>query len=238
MKVQATCNRLFSIIALLLLESCLWSGNALADISGGSGRPISPYYDIALNKETIADMKRYSSRNKYVLQIFFPHSDDFIGKAEAIGFAYIKSGKIEDPVRYTLSGSDEKGKVLEIDLSEVTQFEVLGKDGDFLVLEIERFPAITPEELLSKKPTYLELRSKYRKLVILRIPSKTQKGAELYLIGTMEGKKQLPIASVEGIARGRAVRLYNYLNDPKTFWWAIPSVYSDPAYPYRVFFAD
>jgi hypothetical protein len=224
--------------ALLLLASCLGSSSAWADISGGSGRPISPYHNIALNKQAIADMKRYASSKKYALQIFFPHSDDFIGKAEDIGFAYIKSGKIEGSVRYNLSGSDEKGKKLEIDLSEVTQFEVLGKEGNFLVLEIERFPAITPEELLSKKPTYLELRSKYRKLVVLRIPSKTQKGADLYLIGTMEGQKQLPITSVENIAQGRAIRLYNYLNDAKTFWWAIPSVYSDPAYPYREFFVD
>jgi hypothetical protein len=54
----------------------------------------------------------------------------------------------------------------------------------------------------------------------------------------MEGQKQLPITSVENIARGRAIRLYNYLNDAKTFWWSIPSVYSDPAYPYREFFVD
>lgn len=236
MKAYATCKR-GVVVALVLLVSWLCGSQGLSDVGGGSGEPITPYTKpgIVVDKNTVTRLKENSSRNKYVLGIPIPKGE-WVRLAWAIGLAYVRSGRIEGDVRFAFSGIDEEGDKLELDFSEVERFEVLGKDGDVLVLLINHFPAITPEELLSKRPSYRELRSKYEKSVHLRLSPRAVSGARLYLVGIREGDKHTPIVPLEDIELKYPIELEESYT-PGAYWWAIPSVASDPAYPHRAIMA-
>jgi hypothetical protein len=206
----------------------------LATDVGGGGGAITPYnmQDIVVDKKTVARLKEYSSRNKHVMA-FFSSNGSFVPRADKVGLAFVKSGRIEGEVRFAFVGIDiETGEKLEVDFSEVHRFEVLKKDGNVLELGIERFPVITPEELLSDEPSFADLYEKHRKFVNLRLTLKNSNGAILSIVGRRPGKDQMPIVSLGDIEMNRRIRLRDSLDNPKGIWWAIPSVSSDPAYPY------
>jgi hypothetical protein len=187
---------------------------------------------IDVDKDTVARLKEYSSRNKHVGG--FSRSDgSFVPRADKVGLAYVKSGRIEGEVCFAFLGTDvETGEKLEVDFSEVHRFDVLKKDGDLFDLGIEWFPVITPEELLKGEPSFTDLYNKHRKFVRIRLSLKNSNGAILSIIGTRRGKDQIPIVPMGDIEMNESIRLRDSLDNPKGIWWAIPSVSSDPAYPY------
>jgi hypothetical protein len=199
---------------------------------------ITPYDKpgIVVDKDTVKHLKELSSKNRTLSSIPVSGSDMIRG-GEGIGLAYVKSGQITGEVHFAFFGTDEKGSKLEVDFSEVEKFKVLRKDGVILVLEIDQFPVITPEELLIKKPSYTELRANYRKSVRLRLSIRAMNGAKLYLVAKRKGNEQLPIVPIEDVEPEREIRFSrSEKNLRQALWWAIPSVVSDPAYPYRLFF--
>lgn len=232
MKVNGLC-KCCVISALLVLVSWLGATQVFSGVGGGSGSPITPYArDQQPEVKTIRSFKEQASKKRVIFKIGTEYL--FI---KYVGLAYVKNEEVKGDVRYAFCGFDKKGGKIEVDFSEVKDFTLLEKDGDFLVTEVTIFPAISPEELVSKQPSYQELEGNYTKSVKIRISPRDENGNILQILKIINEKKPQIILPIEKIEFGQKVSFeWDLSGDRRSFWWAIPSVIDDPLYPYRLKF--
>ncbi len=227
----------FYKVGVLFALASIFVSVGRSDIGGGSGKPLSPYSRFRADEITaslVQEKKTAAASKKSILSLPIAHGDIEPGIISQIGLAYANAGRIEGNVLYEFQGVTEDAEEVSVPFSEISSFEVLGEENGKLVVELKRFPAIEPEELIKRQPTYLQLRKEFTKLVLLRMALRNPSGAVLELVGSRKGKKAEPIIPLNNIAPGRTVVFYEPLFDDEAYWWAIPSVTKDPAYPYRV----
>jgi hypothetical protein len=230
MKVNSLCNY-FVILTLSVLISWLCAIPVFSAIGGGAGSPRTPYgIGGKPDAKTILRYKEQASTKRNLSKVGTEYFYSMYG-----GLAYVTNGEIKGDVRYSFWGFDEKGCKIEIDFCDVKDFRIMERDGKFLVLEVTLFPAISPEELLNKQPSYQDLIDNYTKSVKIRILPRDTSGNILQIIGIDYTNRPHIILPVEKLRLGQKVKFeWNVLGDSETFWWAIPSVIEDPAYPYRL----
>ncbi|MGH9889120.1 MAG: hypothetical protein ACREBE_26540, partial [bacterium] len=102
--------------------------------------------------------------------------------------------------------------------------------------EVMKWPDISIRQLLDKQPTYTDLQAGYHTKVALQLdlpwPKATQPALHEAYGNTVALSELQPGTQVQFYC-GKPTNV-----DPGRFWWAIPSVWSDPAYPYRTMFAN
>ena len=239
MSLRNICRRLPS--ALLLLTSFLLCVSASGDIGGGSGRVKSPY---APGKPVLATevarIKNISRRTRTLKDV--PSEGTHVtGAGKDVGLALVKGENVTGNPSFVFKGATEDGTKTSIDFSEVLSFSVVQREDSRVLIEIEQFPIITPEQLLSRNPTYTDLFDHNRKTMRLWVTIKSA-GKELSLVGKDPDKRYRVIARLNQLSMNTKVVLdygtfvFGDLDLP-AIWWATKSVTSDEKYPYKIFVA-
>ena len=158
--------------AVLLWEDVVYGGDGPADI-------LSPYD----NAPDLSDVKRVRSAASSHTSI---PGLGVVGSTKRpwicrLGLAYLGSGQ-PGSVFYAFRGRLAGGENAEVDLAEVTNFEVLSVDGSTAMLRITQFPRISSKDLLRKKPSYRNLRNCCQKKIKLEVDLLDERGRELYLV--------------------------------------------------------
>jgi hypothetical protein len=159
-------------------------------------------------------------------------------------------------VLYYLEGYSEGNEKQIIYLSEIEKIMILEVDKvhNKLLIEVVKFPDISPNELLSIKPTYTKLKGNYTTELKIWVNSVNEKGEELY-IAEAHHKNDPRMDNFFGLNKdwfdekeyfvGNERKLIKFQKDDeikfsyenKNIWWAIPSVTNDIEYPHRFYFA-
>ena len=158
---------------------------------------------------------------------------------------------------FHIAGHSREGDELKVEFSQMDKITILEVDRSrkIILMEIEKFPDITVEELLSVKPTYTELKNNYMLKMKLWVSTVNDKGEDLYLASILQ--KDSPRADrffglnptwlesheffaieevkLDKLKKGDEITL-SYPMDQRNIWYAIPSVIADKEYPYRVVF--
>ena len=208
----------------------LIAGAAAADVGAGTGKPITPYREgeVLTEQRVLAVQKEANGRMSV-------HGVRLAGKnatksAERICLARARGREIDGKCEFAFSGIDEQGKKRTIGLSNVESFRVVDVVNKFfgedqVVVEVTEFPAITPAELLKSQPTYTALAANYSRKTKLTLGDVSLVGTDLF-----GDEKPHVIVALRDLERNADVTLVPHDN---LIWWAIPSVTSVPAYPYR-----
>ena len=109
--------------------------------------------------------------------------DDY---GRAVGLAFVKKDKIMEKQLFYIFGHTQENPDdhINIDFSEIKNFKIieLGKgqeNKNKVLVEIEQFPTITPEELLVKELSYTDLVNNFTKIIKLWITVYDNKKGEL-----------------------------------------------------------
>ena len=237
-----------ALVLFALLISFAAAMSVRGVLANGPGVPISPYpRHKALSQEDVIQSKDMASRMRPVRDIGLSGEDAHkLGQWQAVGLMYVEGQTARGEPLFLFSGTTDSGNQVSIDFSEIESFRVVkikkplfGKDR--ALVEILRFPFISPQDLLARKPSYSELRQNYTDTVRLWIALEGKGGDELCFVGrnvlsgsgTSNGDYEV-ITRVRDIEK---VDLYQGLPRRETLWWAISSVIADELYPHRVFMA-
>lgn len=231
MRAKNTCRRLF--VGLLLWFFTSVPTVIIADSGGGPSSPISPYSrQERVDTVTVMQTKQQLSQEMCIYDI--PVTDKpSVTVGMDVGLAYLGDGQNEWEVHFAFLGTDEHGNNIEVDFGEIESFTILKREGDTVSIRVDRFPAITPEDLVLNKPSYVELREKYGMTIDLHVELKDGEGGILYFVEYDHDKGGVysRIVPVKDIEHGQRIRFHSPHN---LYWWAVPSVANDPAFPYRI----
>ena len=243
MKAKGICKIIFvHIVAIAIFV--LFIQSAKSDVGGGSGTPMSPYLRLSCNSliddiDLDLHMVRYvqARTSKFRRVVNFP---GYHRPLERFLFEFCYKGK-DTPLEvfHSFKGIDKDGDPVDIDFSFVESFTVLGEENNYYVVELNLFPYITPETLLTEKPTYVDLDTKYRKTMVVNLPMFGKPNTILSVAGKIrENRKTVyrPLFPFSRIEKNKKIEFDILDQDYRFLWWATPSVYNDPAYPYRVTF--
>ena len=230
---------------LIFFAAAMSSGGVLAN---GPGVPISPYpRHKEVSQEDVIQAKDRASSMRAVRDIELKGEDvRKVGEWQAVGLMFVEGQTARGEPLFLFSCTTESGNEVSIDFSEIESFRVVkikkplfGRDR--ALLEILRFPFISPQDLLARNPSYAELRQNYADTVSVWIALEGKGGDELCFVGrnvlsgsgTSNGDYEV-ITRVRDIEK---VDLYQGLPRREALWWAISSVTNDELYPHRVFMA-
>lgn len=239
MRASDSCKGL--AIALVLLVQCGFTApHARADAGGGSGRPLTPYnQDEQLTEARVSAVRAEAAMRRSINSGIKIRNTNVEGFGDNVAFMFVKDNAPISPPSFTLTGATQAGEKLEVNLSELASFRILEYEdrwirSDRLLLEVTIFPAISPAELLAKRPTYSELENRYTKSVLIWVEIES-KGAELSLTRRDRfSDKNEVIARLRDVEAGHYVQLdYSFSAGPPPIWWAIESVIADAKYPFR-----
>lgn len=163
--------------------------------------------------------------------------------------------RMTDQAWFHIAGHSREGDELMIEFSQIEKITILEVDRSRkkMLLEIEKFPDITVEELLSLKPTYTELKNGYTTVLKAWVNVSNNKGEDLYLASILHKNSPrsedffglnknwfgsheffaIEEVKLEKLKEGDEIAL-SYPLDQRNIWYAIPSVIEDKEYPYRV----
>ena len=247
MQRNACRNKLAPVLfALLIFFAPAMTARGV--LANGSGVPISPYpRHKEISQEDVIKAKDMASRMRTVRDIELRGEDAHkLGQWQAVGLMFVEGQTARGEPLFLFSGTTESGDEASIDFSEIESFRVVkikkplfGKDR--ALLEILRFPTISPQDLVARKPSYSELRQNYADTVSVWIHLEGEGGGKLCFVG----QNMLPdsgpsnggyevITRVLDIVK---VDLYQGLPRREALWWAISSVTNDELYPHRIFMA-
>jgi hypothetical protein len=228
MKVKSSVT---SLVASLALAG---SVVALADIGGGSGKPMTPYgADETIDEARVEKVRREANTLRSVEEV--PVNGTNASKTGyKVGVVCASGPKFTGTPQFRFHGIDPAGVVRDIEFAEVEAFQLIATAADSVTISVTQFPAITPRELLKLRPTYTALATAWKKLVMLKMTSSCD-GGELTLAGTdwdTETKYNV-LFRLRDLRPNVTVELKSTARRGATYWWAIPSVTADKAYPYR-----
>lgn len=156
---------------------------------------------------------------------------------------------------FHIAGHSGEGDEIMIKFSQIEKITILEVDHGRkkILLEIEKFPDIDVEELLSLKPTYTGLKNGYTTILKIWVNTVNDKGEDLHLASILH--KDSPRADdftslkkmwfgsheffaieevkIDKLKKGDEISL-SYPLEQRNIWYAIPSVIADKEYPYRV----
>jgi len=231
MSLRITCRS----VPLLSLLLCM---SASGDIGGGSGRVKTPYTPgKPVLVAEVARIKNISTRTRLLRDV--PSEGTHVtGAGKDVGLAFVKGEKVAGNPSFIFKGTTEDGAKASIDFSELLSLSVVQREDVRVLLEVVQFPIITPEELISSKPTYSDLFEHNRKTVRMWVATRSA-GKDLCLVGKDENKRYRVIAKINQLSTNTKVDLdygtfvFGDINLP-AIWWATESVTRDTKYPYRV----
>lgn len=242
------CRSKSALILFVLSILCAAAMSAGGVLANGSGVPISPYpRHNEASEEDIIQAKDIASRMHAVRDIELKgEAAHKLGQWQEVGLMYVKGQTARGEPFFLFSGTTESGNEVGIDFSEIESFRVVeikkrlfGKDR--ARVEILRFPNISPQDLLARKPSYSELRQNYTDTVSVWIHLGGEGGGKLCFVGrNVLSDSGSSNGGYEVIARIRDIEkvdLYQGLPRREALWWAISSVITDEHYPHRVFMA-
>lgn len=217
-------------------------------------------FDRAQSRLYLKGLLQLNDRNKllngrYNLKWDRPAEREFRKKFErAVNRIYF-SPRMTHQAWFHFAGHSLEGNELKVEFSQIEKITILEVDHsqNKMLLEIEKFPDIDGQELLSSKPTYTELKNDYTTLLKIWINTVNSKAEDLYLASILH--KDSPRADdffglkktwfenheffavkevkIEKLKKGDEITL-SYPMDQRNIWFAIPSVIGDKEYPYRV----
>jgi hypothetical protein len=224
-----------SILALITLHYGLAS-IVLANVGGGSGRATSPYIDGNLSEDipTVSRLKAEEAAEKTV-NFTTPVGKHIFGKK--IGIVYLKPGSpiktIENAFYGIITGEKSSRK---IDFSIIDSVTILSRDSKGLSIKLDLFPDISVDELLKTRPSYTDLKEKYKRTINMHIPLWAKDKQPLALVGT-DSEPDAPykiITLFDEIPNGQEIKFLYF----SSHWWAIRSVTEDLSYPYRMIYKN
>ena len=219
---------------------------AKGDIGGGSGIAITPYVpDKEIKIEEIVYVKNFSKKSRSIEELS-QKGTRVTQYGEKVGLIYVKDQNVNDEPFFEFKGTTETGAKINIDFSEVKSFTLLRVDNRFLgkdraLLQIIQFPYISPEDLLSIKPNYSDLKENYTKSVRLWVTLEGEAGSELCIVGVklFDEEKYEVLSKLRDIELNSRVILeygifeVDSIGQMPSVWWALPSVIQDRDYPYK-----
>lgn len=241
-------------LALLSLIACT---SFVAHGYDGGGGAISSYHRSEwpigpLTPQQWADLKALVTKRKEEANLLKPalgFGEDGKGFCWWARFAYIKEETAEIEPLFALTGTLPDGKKKTLELSVLNGLTIVKQDTATkrVLCDLDVFPAITPAQLIKTQPSYTLLSQKFRKTVRLWVKLTGPKGGVLTLVGSKERQGvqddvRLPFARLP-LNRRIEFNLLEPDRGPNGFlrgayWWAIPSVIEDRAYPIRIHTAN
>ncbi len=231
------------ILALALGALLLSASELRADVGGG--RPSTPYH-LQPTEEDVRDAKTRAAQRQCVC--FSPPVGPLqtLRTVRIVGLtsgqiAQVKAHRFDDGLLeravFELKGTDAAGAPTAVSLSEMESFSVVKATAERLWLDIVKWPDISAARLLKEKPDYTALLAGYRTKLTLIFDLAWPEATRPVL---------LEVLGLNGVVFSElqpGTQVQFYCGDPKNvdpgrFWWAIPSVVRDPAYPYRTVWAE
>jgi hypothetical protein len=238
MKAKVICEVAATLVVVIIALGVF----AHADIGGGSGKVKTPYSP--RNPASLADVtkvKSFASTTRTLNDVVSEGTHVTRG-GQNVGLMYVKGTTPAGTPLYKLEGTADGGAKIAVDFNEIDSFVVVGegRDATSITVEVTQFPAITPAELLEKKPSYTDLKNNYTKTVRLHLKTKGPGGKDLCLVAKNPPAKDYGVvAKLSELAANSKVELgygafpWGTLSLP-AIWWATESVTADKKYPYRV----
>jgi hypothetical protein len=223
-------------MAAAVLLVGLTGGIAAADV-GGSGVPATPWRfspprDAAELEKVKADAARHQTLFLTLAPMGRPAGSNEVLEIPDVSLAPLPP-RPGDPPGDALVGRTRSGQPVRVSFSQIAEFRVLQRSARSLTLSVLIWPDITPQELLRRSPSYRMLRAGHRRSVEMLLPLDAGSRPLAFRRGREEGGGvalgRLSVGARGDFYGGKPDRV-----DPRRFWWAIPSVFRDPAYPYRV----
>jgi len=160
--------------------------------------------------------------------------------------------RIKNGAFFFFEGFSESGEKQSVYLNELEMVKILkiDRDNNKMLISVEKFPNISPNELLTLKPTYSELKGNYSKEIRFWINIKNDKDEKLYLAEVyhkddqrlndffgfnMEwfNEKEYFVMYERKMIDFQKNDEIKFWYENRNIWWAIPSVTNDIEYPYR-----
>ncbi len=221
-----------SLIVFFLLFTTL---STFGDISGGPGTAITPY-DKSVNLDQIKQVKEKSSKARRIRNVELKEGKR-LGLYDEVGLGFVVNKEIKPEPSYKFIGEkDKSGEIVEIDFSEIKSLSVI-QTNDRALVEVVKFPDITPEDLFKTNPKYSHLKNNF---IRFWLEIKDKGKGELNLVGKGYSGQLEAIAKIQNIKLNTIIEFdygtfaYGPRNIP-SIWWATPSVIEDPSYPYKIF---
>jgi hypothetical protein len=249
MKAKFASNQLAAILIALLIFLLLFRP-AAADFASGGGTVVTPYSaDEEVDTDWLYCSRNLAERFRFVRNL--PGLNNEHGWLAEFAMTYSQNDP-PDGLIYAFTGETVAGTYLSVAFSDVEQFELLEIKRrlmlpDQALIKLVKFPDLSPQKLISLKPTYQQLESSYRRTVKMWISLESDTGEPLRIVakdpyGTSQRDTSIPhhfVLNFNEIRLHSAVKMeYGYHDGVSTVWWAIPSVTADPAYPFRYFTAN
>jgi hypothetical protein len=254
MKANPSCNSRAFVVCLAI--SILAGVRSWADIGGGSGRALTPYrQDRPVVLNDVETVKRQAAKARDVNSIHLKDSHAS-ARGSGIGVMFVTGNQVSGTPMFEFRGLDAGGRKTVVDFSVVDTVSLVQFENNFLSddraqLEIKLFPDVTPKDLLSKNPTYTQLRQQHERTVRLWIPASRGGGGELAFVAQNDNpflersdrnryevlaklrdiEPNMPIEFLWGRFEHNGTRL-------PAIWWAIQSVIKDEKYPHKAFMAQ
>ncbi|HEY3265801.1 MAG TPA: hypothetical protein VGM37_02655 [Armatimonadota bacterium] len=217
---------------LAVLAARAWS-----DGYGGSLEPITPY--AAAEIVTPASVAAHRAEAKRHMPAA---CSGFEAPTGNLGLAYIRTNGQRGPTMYTWSGSVD-GKRHDVGQSDIASIRIIRQDPSRrrTLVSLLLFPTLTPTALVKLQPSYRMLDPRFRKTVAMWVLTTDAKRGDLHIVGDAPDEGMPPHAvALARIPADSEIRFRGPTSanprDPKDlsfYWWAIPSVARDRAYPYH-----
>jgi hypothetical protein len=196
---------------------------------------------LAETLRNVDDLKRQDAENR---SVHLSQWDRDAPDAHKVRVTYARGETFENLDTGFVGRVEGEGADRRIDFSVVRDVTLAGRDGATATLKLTLFPDISSEDLLSKKPTYRDLKKAYTRTVNMRVALRSPRGGDLAFVG--ESHRW---ASATDPAGHKAFALFKDLPVGQTieletqpwshpWWWAIRSVAGDPAYPHRIILGE
>jgi hypothetical protein len=242
------CRGKLALVSFALLIFFIAAMSARGVLANGPGTPITPYPSHKeVSKEDVIQVKDMASKMRTVRDIRLKGENGHkLGQWQAVGLMYVEGHTARGEPFFFFGGATDSGNEVSIDFSEIESFHIIKIKKplfrkDRALVQILRFPTISPKDLLARKPSYLELRQNYADTVSVWIHLEEEGGGKLCFVGqNMLSDSGTSTGGYEVITRVRDIEmvdLYQGLPRREALWWAISSVTEDEHYPHRVFMA-
>jgi hypothetical protein len=235
MRLKVICRAFAPVFAVLTAVIVIF---ACPDIGGGPGRVSTPYKG-EIKLTDVTTVKEFASKSRTVrdLVIAGTHAP---GGGVNVALMYANGSSLVGSPMFRIQGTNDAGTNVVIDFSEIRSLLVSADRGPSSALvEVIQFPAISPADLLQKKPSFTDLEKNYLKDVRLHVKTTGPGGRVLCLVAKEKESgpyrivaKFSDLATNSKIDFGYGMFLWQTLPLP-AIWWAISSVTDDSRYPFR-----
>jgi hypothetical protein len=217
----------------------------VADIPGGPGKLLTPYSDPDHVTETqVSEAKAVSSRTREISHAELAATHAPVS-GDQVALDWARGNALAGDRSFAFQGAGPDGQKIVADFSDISSIWLISVERHLLapnevILECKLFPAITPADLVNKKPTYSQLEDDHTNTVRIRLPINDSQKRDLCLIKNT-GQRYEMMARIADLKPNSEIK-FDYgrhrfgAEDRTAIWWAIGSVIKDPRYPHKLVF--